>query len=560
MLARCGPARCTPVAPAAIRHHRGADADEQHRRDQRPAEFEVSGRQRPFACGQRARPGEAEHQLRHQERGPVPAHGRRLVRARQQPAVEGPRDGAQDHVEVARHQPQPEQLPPFAAAEHQQHARHRQQRAADLAAADARAEEEGAHREHPQRQARADQRHVDGRGGLQRQVLEGVVQADAQQAEHRRQRRDQLPHHAADHGIAGPQQRRNEEQEDGEGSEALRLCLHGRRLYRAMIPAPSPEAQTWQDACPTFNPFLTFFPERGDRNDEEQSRPYRPPWRSRRTEDRRGGGRRARSGRDPHPPQGRGPELHRHLPAQRALPVPDAAAAGHGSLGVVEAVGEGVTHLKAGDRAAYASQPPGAYSETAGDAGEERLQAARRHLLRDRCRHDAQGLTTQYLLKKTLPAEGLQAGDFHRVPCRGRRRRPHRMPVGQGPGPAADRHSRQRRQVQARAGARRSARHQLQHRELRRPREGDHRGKGVKVVYDSVGKDTFEGSIDCLRPFGLLAIFGNGSGPVPPVTSACWPPRARSTSPGPRSSPTWPRAKARRRWPTTCSRWCAAAR
>jgi NADPH2:quinone reductase len=41
-------------------------------------------------------------------------------------------------------------------------------------------------------------------------------------------------------------------------------------------------------------------------------------------------------------------------------------------------------------------------------------------------------------------------------------------------------------------------------------------GKGVKVVYDSVGKDTFEGSLDCLRPFGLMACFGNASGPVPP--------------------------------------------
>jgi NADPH2:quinone reductase len=41
-------------------------------------------------------------------------------------------------------------------------------------------------------------------------------------------------------------------------------------------------------------------------------------------------------------------------------------------------------------------------------------------------------------------------------------------------------------------------------------------GKGVKVVYDSVGKDTFEGSLNCLRPFGLLASFGNASGPVPP--------------------------------------------
>jgi NADPH2:quinone reductase len=40
-------------------------------------------------------------------------------------------------------------------------------------------------------------------------------------------------------------------------------------------------------------------------------------------------------------------------------------------------------------------------------------------------------------------------------------------------------------------------------------------GAGVKVVFDSVGKDTFEHSLDCLRPFGLLVAFGNASGPVP---------------------------------------------
>jgi len=39
-------------------------------------------------------------------------------------------------------------------------------------------------------------------------------------------------------------------------------------------------------------------------------------------------------------------------------------------------------------------------------------------------------------------------------------------------------------------------------------------GKGVPVVYDSVGKDTFAGSLDCLEPRGMLAVFGNGSGPV----------------------------------------------
>src|SRR4029079_19134829 len=40
-------------------------------------------------------------------------------------------------------------------------------------------------------------------------------------------------------------------------------------------------------------------------------------------------------------------------------------------------------------------------------------------------------------------------------------------------------------------------------------------GKGVKVVYDSVGKDTWDKSLDCLRPFGLMASFGNASGVVP---------------------------------------------
>src|SRR5206468_10323329 len=42
------------------------------------------------------------------------------------------------------------------------------------------------------------------------------------------------------------------------------------------------------------------------------------------------------------------------------------------------------------------------------------------------------------------------------------------------------------------------------------------RGEGVPVVYDSVGRDTFTGSLDCLRPFGLLVSFGNASGPVTP--------------------------------------------
>jgi NADPH2:quinone reductase len=42
-------------------------------------------------------------------------------------------------------------------------------------------------------------------------------------------------------------------------------------------------------------------------------------------------------------------------------------------------------------------------------------------------------------------------------------------------------------------------------------------GKGLPVVYDSVGKSTFEGSLECLRPFGLMVLFGNASGAVPPL-------------------------------------------
>ena len=45
-------------------------------------------------------------------------------------------------------------------------------------------------------------------------------------------------------------------------------------------------------------------------------------------------------------------------------------------------------------------------------------------------------------------------------------------------------------------------------------------GQGVKVVYDSIGKDTWEQSLDCLRPFGLMASFGSASGPVPPFSIA----------------------------------------
>ena len=184
--------------------------------------------------------------------------------------------------------------------------------------------------------------------------------------------------------------------------------------------------------------------------------------------------------------------------------------------GVVEAVGEGVAHLKAGDRAAYASNPPGSYCQV-------RVMPARCVVkLPDAIDFETgaammlKGLTAQYLLRKTLPAQGLQAGDFvlfHAaaggvglIACQWARALGLQL-IGTAGSDA-----------KCRLALEHGASHAINYKtenfaERVKQITG---GTGVKVVYDSIGKDTFEGSLDCLRPFGLLASFGNASGPVPP--------------------------------------------
>ena len=192
---------------------------------------------------------------------------------------------------------------------------------------------------------------------------------------------------------------------------------------------------------------------------------------------------------------------------------------GHGHLvdaGVVEAVGAGVTHLKAGDRAAYASNPPGSYSTA-------RVMPARNVVkLPDAIDFDTgaammlKGLTAQYLLKKTRPAEGLERGDFVLFHA-----------AAGGVGLIACQWARALGlQLIGTAGSdekcalakENGAAHVINYRSedfAARVKEITG-GKGVKVVYDSVGKDTWDKSLDCLRPFGLMASFGNASGVVPP--------------------------------------------
>ena len=198
-----------------------------------------------------------------------------------------------------------------------------------------------------------------------------------------------------------------------------------------------------------------------------------------------------------------------------ALPMP--LTLGMEGAGVIEAVGADVLHLKAGDRAAYASPPPGSYSQA-------RVMPAKCVVkLPDAIDFESgaammlKGLTAQYLLKRTLPQGGLLPGDFivfHAaaggvglIACQWAKALGYRL-IGTAGSDA-----------KCTLAIKYGAEHMINYsREdfVARVKEIT-AGRGVKVVYDSVGKDTFDKSLDCLRPFGLLATYGNASGPVAPL-------------------------------------------
>lgn len=186
--------------------------------------------------------------------------------------------------------------------------------------------------------------------------------------------------------------------------------------------------------------------------------------------------------------------------------------------GVVEAVGAGVTHLAVGDRAAYASQPPGSYCE------QRVMPAMCVCKLPDAISWETgaammlKGLTAQYLLKSTLPQGGLKPGDFvlfHAaaggvglIACQWARALGLRL-IGTAGSDAKC-------ALALAHGAAHCINYTTQ--DFAAQVKAITAGAGVKVVYDSVGKDTWDKSLDCLAPFGLMASFGNASGPVAPFS------------------------------------------
>ncbi|HAU57467.1 MAG TPA: quinone oxidoreductase, partial [Comamonadaceae bacterium] len=186
------------------------------------------------------------------------------------------------------------------------------------------------------------------------------------------------------------------------------------------------------------------------------------------------------------------------------------------AAGVVEAVGEGVTHLKVGDRAAYASQPPGSYCEVRVMPAQCVCRLPDDISFETGAAMMLKGLTAQYLLKKTLPVEGLQSGDpvlFHAaaggvglIACQWARALGLQLIATAGTDAKC--------QLALANGAAHAINYNTE--DFAARVKEITAGKGVKVVYDSVGKDTWDKSLECLRPFGLMASFGNASGPVPP--------------------------------------------
>ena len=195
-------------------------------------------------------------------------------------------------------------------------------------------------------------------------------------------------------------------------------------------------------------------------------------------------------------------------------PLPLPSGIGLEGAGVVEAVGEGVTEVKVGDRVAYAGGPIGAYAEV------RNIPAHRLLILPDSIGFDTgaammlQGLTAAYLLRKTYrvqPGDAVlihaAAGGVGLIACQWAKALGATV-IGTVGSPA--------KAELARAHGCDHVINYASENFTQRVRDITH-GEGVAVVYDGVGKDTFTGSLDSLRPMGMMVSYGNASGPVPPV-------------------------------------------
>jgi NADPH:quinone reductase len=195
-------------------------------------------------------------------------------------------------------------------------------------------------------------------------------------------------------------------------------------------------------------------------------------------------------------------------------PVTLPSGLGREAAGVITAIGRGVRALRVGERVAYVWPSPGAYSELRNVPAERVVRVPRGVSDEQAAALMLKGLTAHYLIRRTYRvARGdtilvhAAAGGVGLILCQWARALGAKVigVVGSD--------------AKAEVARRHGCRHVLisGRDELVAGVRSLTRGEGVAVVYDSVGKDTFMESLDCLRRLGMMVTFGNASGPVPAI-------------------------------------------
>lgn len=194
------------------------------------------------------------------------------------------------------------------------------------------------------------------------------------------------------------------------------------------------------------------------------------------------------------------------------LPLP--TGLGQEAAGVIEAVGPGVADLEVGDRVAYAGGPPGAYAETRLLPADRLVKLPRRIDDRTAAAVMLKGLTAHYLLRRTYPVKPGDAVLLHAAAGGvGSILVPWAKHLGATVIGTVGSDEKARK---ARAAG---CDHVINYRTEGFPAAVKRLtgGRGVDVAYDAVGKDTFLGSLDCVRPLGMVVSYGNASGKPPPL-------------------------------------------
>jgi len=195
-------------------------------------------------------------------------------------------------------------------------------------------------------------------------------------------------------------------------------------------------------------------------------------------------------------------------------PQPLPAGIGLEGAGVVTAVGDKVTSVKVGDRVAYSDRPPGSYSQLRNMPAALLVKIPKSIDFDTAAAMMLKGMTVQYLFRRTYKLQRGQTILFHAA-AGGVGLIAMQWAKALGVTVIGTVGSEEKAKLAREFGCDHTILYKREN-VAERVREIT-RGEMVPVVYDSVGKDTFQASLDCLQSFGLMVSFGNASGPVPPM-------------------------------------------